>query len=167
MKIVFATNNAHKLQEVRQILGDRFEIPSKATPSRKPVTSRSTTTWTASPTTPVWKSAPSKEHPVSSPPAMPNSPPLRPAVLPPGPSPPPPPSPTTATPTWPSSSAIWKINPTATQDSAPSSRYYTKERSISSKESWREKSSASATAQKASATTPSSPPKAADAASPR
>ena len=26
MKIVFATNNAHKLQEVRQILGDRFEV---------------------------------------------------------------------------------------------------------------------------------------------
>ncbi len=26
MKIVFATNNAHKLQEVRQILGERFEV---------------------------------------------------------------------------------------------------------------------------------------------
>lgn len=26
MKLVFATNNAHKLQEVRQILGDRFEV---------------------------------------------------------------------------------------------------------------------------------------------
>lgn len=26
MKIVFATNNAHKLQEVRQILGERFDI---------------------------------------------------------------------------------------------------------------------------------------------
>lgn len=28
MKIVFATNNTHKLQEIRQILGDRFEIVS-------------------------------------------------------------------------------------------------------------------------------------------
>lgn len=28
MKLVFATNNAHKLQEVRQILGDRFEVVS-------------------------------------------------------------------------------------------------------------------------------------------
>lgn len=28
MKIVFATNNAHKLQEVRQILGDAFEVLS-------------------------------------------------------------------------------------------------------------------------------------------
>ncbi len=28
MKIVFATNNAHKLQEVRHILGDRFEVLS-------------------------------------------------------------------------------------------------------------------------------------------
>jgi XTP/dITP diphosphohydrolase len=28
MKIVFATNNAHKLQEVRQILGDTFEVLS-------------------------------------------------------------------------------------------------------------------------------------------
>ena len=26
MKLVFATNNQHKLQEVRQILGDRFEV---------------------------------------------------------------------------------------------------------------------------------------------
>lgn len=26
MKLVFATNNAHKLQEVRQILGERFEV---------------------------------------------------------------------------------------------------------------------------------------------
>lgn len=26
MKIVFATNNAHKMQEVRQILGERFEV---------------------------------------------------------------------------------------------------------------------------------------------
>ena len=26
MKIVFATNNAHKLQEVRQILGNRFDV---------------------------------------------------------------------------------------------------------------------------------------------
>ena len=26
MKLVFATNNAHKLQEVRQILGNRFEV---------------------------------------------------------------------------------------------------------------------------------------------
>ena len=25
-KIVFATNNAHKLQELRQMLGDRYEI---------------------------------------------------------------------------------------------------------------------------------------------
>ena len=25
-KIVFATNNAHKLEEVRAIVGDRFEI---------------------------------------------------------------------------------------------------------------------------------------------
>ena len=25
MKIVFATNNAHKLEEVRQILGEKFE----------------------------------------------------------------------------------------------------------------------------------------------
>jgi len=30
MKIVFATNNQHKLQEVRQILGDRYEILSLA-----------------------------------------------------------------------------------------------------------------------------------------
>ncbi|MDD6553843.1 MAG: non-canonical purine NTP pyrophosphatase, partial [Prevotellaceae bacterium] len=28
MKIVFATNNAHKLQEIREILGDKFEILS-------------------------------------------------------------------------------------------------------------------------------------------
>ncbi|MBP5337908.1 MAG: non-canonical purine NTP diphosphatase [Prevotella sp.] len=28
MKIVFATNNAHKLQEVRQILGEKFEVLS-------------------------------------------------------------------------------------------------------------------------------------------
>lgn len=28
MKLVFATNNAHKLQEVRQILGDRFKVVS-------------------------------------------------------------------------------------------------------------------------------------------
>ena len=28
MKLVFATNNAHKLTEVRQILGDRFEVLS-------------------------------------------------------------------------------------------------------------------------------------------
>ncbi len=28
MKIVFATNNAHKLQEIRHILGDRFEVLS-------------------------------------------------------------------------------------------------------------------------------------------
>jgi XTP/dITP diphosphohydrolase len=28
MKLVFATNNAHKLEEVRQILGDRFEVLS-------------------------------------------------------------------------------------------------------------------------------------------
>ncbi|OEK05865.1 RdgB/HAM1 family non-canonical purine NTP pyrophosphatase [Roseivirga misakiensis] len=28
MKLCFATNNAHKLEEVRQILGDRFEIVS-------------------------------------------------------------------------------------------------------------------------------------------
>ena len=28
MKIVFATNNAHKLQEIRQILGDRVEVLS-------------------------------------------------------------------------------------------------------------------------------------------
>ena len=27
-KIVFATNNAHKLQELRQMLGDRYEILS-------------------------------------------------------------------------------------------------------------------------------------------
>ena len=26
MKLVFATNNAHKLSEVRQILGDAFEV---------------------------------------------------------------------------------------------------------------------------------------------
>ena len=26
MKLVFATNNAHKLQEVQQILGNRFEV---------------------------------------------------------------------------------------------------------------------------------------------
>ena len=26
MKIVFATNNQHKLQEIRQILGDRVEV---------------------------------------------------------------------------------------------------------------------------------------------
>ena len=25
-KIVFATNNAHKLQELRQMLGDRYEV---------------------------------------------------------------------------------------------------------------------------------------------
>ena len=30
MKIVFATNNAHKLQEIRQILGDRVEVLSLA-----------------------------------------------------------------------------------------------------------------------------------------
>jgi len=30
MKIVFATNNKHKLQEIRQILGDEFEILSLA-----------------------------------------------------------------------------------------------------------------------------------------
>lgn len=30
MKIVFATNNAHKLQEIRQIVGDRMEILSLA-----------------------------------------------------------------------------------------------------------------------------------------
>ena len=28
MKIVFATNNQHKLQEIRQILGDRVEVLS-------------------------------------------------------------------------------------------------------------------------------------------
>ena len=28
MKLVFATNNAHKLQEVRQILGERFQVVS-------------------------------------------------------------------------------------------------------------------------------------------
>ena len=28
MRLVFATNNAHKLEEVRQILGDRFEVLS-------------------------------------------------------------------------------------------------------------------------------------------
>ena len=28
MKIVFATNNAHKLQEIREILGPSFEIVS-------------------------------------------------------------------------------------------------------------------------------------------
>jgi XTP/dITP diphosphohydrolase len=30
MKIVFATNNAHKLEEVRQILGEKFEVLSLA-----------------------------------------------------------------------------------------------------------------------------------------
>lgn len=30
MKLVFATNNSHKLQEVREILGDRFSIASLA-----------------------------------------------------------------------------------------------------------------------------------------
>ena len=30
MKIVFATNNQHKLQEIREILGDQFEILSLA-----------------------------------------------------------------------------------------------------------------------------------------
>ena len=28
MKIVFATNNQHKLEEIRQILGDKFEVLS-------------------------------------------------------------------------------------------------------------------------------------------
>ena len=28
MKIVFATNNAHKLEEIRQILGSGFEVLS-------------------------------------------------------------------------------------------------------------------------------------------
>ena len=28
MKIVFATNNAHKLDEVRQVVGEKFEIVS-------------------------------------------------------------------------------------------------------------------------------------------
>ena len=28
MKLVFATNNRHKLEEIRDILGDRFEIVS-------------------------------------------------------------------------------------------------------------------------------------------
>ena len=28
MKIVFATNNSHKLSEIRSILGDRFEVLS-------------------------------------------------------------------------------------------------------------------------------------------
>ena len=28
MKIVFATNNAHKLKEIKEILGDKFEIVS-------------------------------------------------------------------------------------------------------------------------------------------
>lgn len=28
MKIVFATNNQHKLDEIRSILGDRFEVVS-------------------------------------------------------------------------------------------------------------------------------------------
>ena len=28
MKIVFATNNAHKLQEIRQILGNKLEVLS-------------------------------------------------------------------------------------------------------------------------------------------
>ena len=28
MKIVFATNNEHKLKEIREILGDKFEIVS-------------------------------------------------------------------------------------------------------------------------------------------
>ena len=30
MKIVFATNNQHKLEEVRQILGDSYEVLSLA-----------------------------------------------------------------------------------------------------------------------------------------
>ena len=30
MKLVFATNNAHKLREIREILGDRFEVLSLA-----------------------------------------------------------------------------------------------------------------------------------------
>ena len=30
MKIVFATNNEHKLQEVRQILKDKYEVLSLA-----------------------------------------------------------------------------------------------------------------------------------------
>ena len=30
MKIVFATNNQHKLDEIRSILGDKFEIVSLA-----------------------------------------------------------------------------------------------------------------------------------------
>ena len=30
MKLVFATNNAHKLSEVRQILGDSYDVVSLA-----------------------------------------------------------------------------------------------------------------------------------------
>ena len=79
MKIVFATNNAHKLQEVRQILGNRFDVVGlsdigctedipetadtlEATHCRRHATSRSTTDSTALPTTRGWKCAHSTEH---------------------------------------------------------------------------------------------------------
>ena len=57
MKIVFATNNAHKLQEIREILGPSFEIvslnesmPLAERPASTPPAMRKVPTTTVRPT---------------------------------------------------------------------------------------------------------------------
>lgn len=86
-QLVFATNNAHKLDEVRNILGDTFEILGMAqigchddieetadtfagNASSRPDTSRKNTDTTALPTTPASKSRHSEAHPASTRPVL-------------------------------------------------------------------------------------------------
>ena len=49
-KLVFATNNAHKLEEVAAILGNQIELLSL-----NPLLSTKTIIWIALPMTPDWK----------------------------------------------------------------------------------------------------------------
>ena len=58
MKIVFATNNQHKLSEIRSILGESIEVLSLkdiGMPCKRLNTSMTTTISTALPTTQAWR----------------------------------------------------------------------------------------------------------------
>ena len=72
MRLCFASNNAHKLDEIRPLLPAGLTLlsladigcqkncpkprtPWKATPARRPSMCASTTAWPASPTIPAWK----------------------------------------------------------------------------------------------------------------